>query len=133
MDDYAHHPTEVAATLGAVRSTYGRRIVAVFQPHRYTRTHALWERLGRSFYDADTVIVTSVYAAGEAPIEGVTGELVARAAVESGHRDVKYVPEMDDVIDHLEHTVAEGDIVITLGAGSIYAVGERLLERLKHD
>jgi UDP-N-acetylmuramate--alanine ligase len=133
MDDYAHHPTEVAATLGAVRSTYGRRIVAVFQPHRYTRTHALWERLGRSFYDADTVIVTSVYAAGEAPIEGVTGELVARAAVESGHRDVKYVPEMDDVIDHLEHTVAEGDIVITLGAGSIYAAGERLLERLKHD
>ena len=133
VDDYAHHPTEVAATLGAVRSTYGRRIVAVFQPHRYTRTHALWDKLGRSFYDADAVVVTSVYAAGEAPIEGVTGELVARAAVESGHRDVTYIPEMDDVIEHLEKTVNEGDVVLTLGAGSIYTVGERLMERLRRD
>ncbi len=133
VDDYAHHPTEVAATLGAVQATYGRRIVAVFQPHRFTRTHALWDRLGRSFYDADTVIVTSVYAAGEAPIEGVTGELVARAAVESGHRDVKYIPEMEDVIDHLERIVSDGDVVLTLGAGSISGVGEELLERLRSD
>lgn len=133
VDDYAHHPTEIAATLGAVQATYGRRIVAVFQPHRFTRTHALWDRLGRSFYDADTVIVTSVYAAGEAPIEGVTGELVARAAVESGHRDVKYIPEMEDVIDHLEKIVSDGDVVLTLGAGSISGVGEELLERLKSD
>jgi UDP-N-acetylmuramate--alanine ligase len=133
VDDYAHHPTEVAATLGAVRATYGKRIVAVFQPHRYSRTHALWERLGRSFYDADSVVVTSIYAAGEAPIEGVTGEMVARAAVASGHRDVKYIPEMSDVVEHLEKTVRDGDVVITLGAGSIYGVGEELLERLKSD
>ncbi len=133
IDDYAHHPTELAATLGAIRSTYNRRIVAVFQPHRYTRTHALWERLGRSFYDADAVVVTSVYAAGEAPIEGVTGDLVARAAVESGHRGVIYIPEMSDVIDHLEETVKDGDVVVTLGAGSIYRAGEDLLERLKSE
>jgi UDP-N-acetylmuramate--alanine ligase len=131
VDDYAHHPTELAATLGAIRSTYDRRIVAVFQPHRYTRTHALWDRLGRSFYDADSVIVTSVYAAGEAPIEGVSGELVARAAVDSGHRDVKYIAEMSDVIDHLAQTVTEGDVVVTLGAGSIYRAGEDLLERIE--
>ena len=133
VDDYAHHPTEVAATLAAIRSTYGRRIVAVFQPHRYTRTHALWDRLGRSFYDADAVIVTSIYAAGEPPIEGVTGELVARAAVESGHRDVMYVPEFPDVLAHLEKTVVDGDIVVTLGAGSIYSIGDNLIERLKSD
>jgi len=131
VDDYAHHPTELAATLGAIRSIYDRRIVAVFQPHRYTRTHALWDRLGRSFYDADTVIVTSIYAAGEAPIEGVSGELVARAAVDSGHRDVKYIAEMDEVIDHLARTVKDGDVVVTLGAGSIYKAGEDLLERIK--
>jgi UDP-N-acetylmuramate--alanine ligase len=130
VDDYAHHPTELAATLAALRSTYDRRIVAVFQPHRYTRTHALWDRLGRSFYDADTVIVTSVYAAGEEPIEGVSGELVARAAVDSGHRDVKYIAEMSDVLRHLAETVADGDVVVTLGAGSIYRVGEDLLERI---
>ncbi|MGD9142104.1 MAG: UDP-N-acetylmuramate--L-alanine ligase [bacterium] len=131
VDDYAHHPTELAATLGAIRSTYDRRIVAVFQPHRYTRTHALWDRLGRSFYDADTVIVTSIYAAGEAPIEGVSGDLVAQAAVDSGHRDVKYIAEMDEVIDHLARTVSDGDVVVTLGAGSIYRAGETLLERMK--
>ena len=133
VDDYAHHPTELAATLGAIRSTYDRRIVAVFQPHRYSRTHALWDRLGRSFYDADTVIVTSIYAAGEASIEGVTGELVARAAVESGHRDVEYIPEMNDVIDRLAETVKAGDVVVTLGAGSIYRAGEDLLERMKSE
>ena len=133
VDDYAHHPTELAATLGAIRSTYDRRIVAVFQPHRYSRTHALWDRLGRSFYDADTVIVTSIYAAGEAPIDGITGDLVARAAVESGHRDVVYIPEMSDVIEHLEKNVRDGDVVVTLGAGSVYRAGEDLLERLKSD
>jgi UDP-N-acetylmuramate--alanine ligase len=133
VDDYAHHPTELAATLGAIRSTYDRRVVAVFQPHRYTRTHALWDKLGRSFYDADTVIVTSVYAAGEAPMEGVTGELVARAAVESGHRNVEYIPEMAEVVDRLAGYVRDGDVVVTLGAGSIYRAGEELLERLGND
>ncbi len=131
IDDYAHHPTEIAATLGAIRSTYDRRIVAVFQPHRYTRTHALWDKLGRSFYDADSVIVTSVYAAGETPIEGVSGELVAKSAVESGHRDVKYIPDMSEIVGYLAGRVRGGDVVVTLGAGDIYRAGEELLERMK--
>jgi UDP-N-acetylmuramate--alanine ligase len=133
VDDYAHHPTEVAATLEAVRATYGGRIVAVFQPHRYTRTHALWDRLGRSFYDADAVIVTSIYAAGESEINGVTGELVARAAVESGHRDVTYLADLDRVVDHLLENIHEGDIVLTLGAGNVYSVGDEFMRRLRSD
>jgi len=130
LDDYAHHPTELAATLAAVRSTYGRRIVAVFQPHRYTRTHALWGKLGRSFYDADSVIITSIYPAGEDEIEGITGELVARSAVESGHRNAKYIPDLDGVLESLAASVGEGDVVVTLGAGNIYVIGEKLMERL---
>jgi UDP-N-acetylmuramate--alanine ligase len=129
VDDYAHHPTEIAATLETVRSRWQRRVVAVFQPHRHSRTRALWERLGRSFYDADTVIVTAIYAAGESPVPGVTGELVAEAALTSGHRDVKYLPAREAVIDHLAGSLQDGDILVTLGAGDVWKIGEEVMRR----
>jgi UDP-N-acetylmuramate--alanine ligase len=130
IDDYAHHPTEIAATLDTVRSRWQRKVVAVFQPHRYSRTHALWERFGRSFYDADTVIVTDVYAAGESPIPGVTGELVAKAALSSGHRDVKYLPDREEIVNHLVESLEDGDIVVTLGAGDVWKIGDEVMRRL---
>ncbi len=133
IDDYAHHPTEIAATLETVKSMWHRRVIAVFQPHRYSRTRALWERLGRSLYDADTVVVTSIYAAGETPIPGVSAELVANAALTSGHRDLSYLPEREQVIDHLSTVVKPGDLVVTLGAGDVWKIGEDVMRRLSGD
>jgi UDP-N-acetylmuramate--alanine ligase len=133
IDDYAHHPTEITATLETVKSMWQRRVIAVFQPHRYTRTRALWERLGRSFYDADSVIVTQIYAAGESPIPGVGGELVAEAALTSGHRDVRYLPEARDVINHLSGVLRSGDLVVTLGAGDVWRIGVEVMRRLGGD
>jgi UDP-N-acetylmuramate--alanine ligase len=130
VDDYAHHPTEIIATLETVKAMWKRPVVAVFQPHRYSRTQALWERLGRSFYNADSVVVTSIYGAGEDKIPGVTAELVAEAALRSGHRDVHYLPEREQVIDHLAGSLKPGDAVVTLGAGDIWKVGDELIRRL---
>jgi UDP-N-acetylmuramate--alanine ligase len=130
VDDYAHHPTEIAATLETVKSMWQRRVIAVFQPHRYSRTRALWERLGRSFYYADSVIVTSIYAAGEAPIPGVSAELVVSAALSSGHRDLNYLPDREEVIDHLLNTLEPGDLVVTLGAGDVWKIGDEVIRRL---
>jgi UDP-N-acetylmuramate--alanine ligase len=133
VDDYAHHPTEIAATLETVKSMWKRRVIAVFQPHRYSRTRALWERLGRSFYDADSVIVTSIYAAGETPLPGVSAELVVNAALTSGHRDLNYFPERKRVINHLSETVKPGDLVVTLGAGDVWKIGDDVMRRLGGD
>jgi UDP-N-acetylmuramate--alanine ligase len=133
VDDYAHHPTEIAATLETVRSMWQRRVIAVFQPHRYSRTQALWERLGRSFYDADSVIVTSIYAAGESPIPGVDAELVVEAALTSGHRDVKFISRPEAVVDHLCDSLEPGDLVVTLGAGDVWKIGLEAMRRLGGD
>ncbi len=131
VDDYAHHPTEIIATLETVKAMWDRRVVAVFQPHRYTRTQALWEKLGRSFYNADSVIVTCIYGAGEEPIPGVDAELVAKAALRSGHRDVHYLPERKDVIEHVMGSISPGDVVVTLGAGDIWRVADEAIRRLE--
>jgi UDP-N-acetylmuramate--alanine ligase len=133
VDDYAHHPTEVMATLHTLRSMWDGRIVGVFQPHRYTRTQALWERLGRSFYDADCIVISSIYAAGERPLPGVDAQLVAEAALRSGHREVNYLPDREKVIDFLLDTLAPGDLVVTLGAGDIWKVGDEIMRRLSGD
>jgi UDP-N-acetylmuramate--alanine ligase len=133
IDDYAHHPTEIIATLETVKSMWDGRVVAVFQPHRYSRTQALWEKLGRSFYMADSVVVTSIYAAGEQPIPGVTGESVAKAALTSGHRHVVYLPDRDELLDHLARSLESGDVVVTLGAGDVWKVGDEAMRRLAGD
>ena len=131
IDDYAHHPTEVRATLDAARPGPWRRVVAVFQPHRYSRTRAFADDFGASFAGADRVVVTDVYGAGEEPVPGVTGKLVADAVCRAlPGRPVAYLPHRDELISYLAATSKPGDAVLTLGAGDVTAVGEELLERI---
>ena len=134
FDDYAHVPTELEVTLGVARSRTPRRVVAVFQPHRYSRTQALWRELGASLVGADVIVVTDVYGANQTPIPGVTGQLVVdgvrRAA--AGH-DVVYTPHADDAVAYLDREVREGDLVITLGCGDIWMVGDAALARIGGD
>ena len=127
VDDYGHHPTEIVATLAAAREGFGARTVVVFQPHRYSRTEALLEEFGRAFVLSDRVIVTSIYAAGEAPIANVDGAAVADALVRHGHPAVIYEPRLDKIPARLKSLVQPGDLVITLGAGDVWKVGESFL------
>lgn len=131
IDDYAHHPTEVAATLQATRQGWNNRIVCVFQPHTYTRTRDFYTDFGKSFGNADVLIVADVYPAREKPIEGVTGELVANAARQFGHRNVHYIPNRADIAALLGSVVREGDIVLTLGAGDVWKCGTEFLDGQK--
>jgi UDP-N-acetylmuramate--alanine ligase len=130
VDDYAHHPTEVAAVLAAARASLGRRLVVVFQPHRYSRTHQLMDAFGPAFRDADEIVLTDIYAAGENPISGVTLEAVADAVRRGSGRAVHVVARLDGVVPALLALVKTGDAVITLGAGSIGTLPPRLLEAL---
>jgi UDP-N-acetylmuramate--alanine ligase len=132
VDDYAHHPSEVKVVLETARMRSGGRLVAVFQPHRYTRTASMWRALGESLAGADVTVVTDVYPAGEAPIPGVTGKLLADALAEAvpGKR-VIYLPRRSDVAWLLAREVREGDLVVTMGAGDITMVGDETLERLR--
>ena len=127
VDDYGHHPTEIEATLAAAREGFGARTLVVFQPHRYSRTRALLEEFGRAFVLADRVVVTSVYAAGEAPLPDVDGASVADALVRHGHPAVSYEPRLDRIPLRLKELVLPGDLVITLGAGDIWKAGEAFL------
>ena len=131
VDDYAHHPTEIAATLKAARDTNPKRLVCVFQPHRYSRTKLLLKEFGNAFKDADVLVLTDIYAAGEKPIEGVTGEAMLKEVIETTSQDVSYIPNVDAIADYLVDVVEEGDLVITMGAGNVYSVGEELVEMLK--
>lgn len=126
IDDYAHHPTEVKATLQAARAGWPEhRLVAVFQPHLYSRTQQLFEEFGMSFFDADVLVVTDVYPSREAPIEGVTGKLIADAAASFGHKNVIYVEDKKDIPAKLQEFCTKGDMVITMGAGDIYKYGDQ--------
>ncbi|MCK5742122.1 MAG: UDP-N-acetylmuramate--L-alanine ligase, partial [Chlorobi bacterium] len=127
VDDYAHHQSEVKATLQAIRSGWNRRTVCVFQPHTYSRTQNFYKEFGRSFDDADILIVTDVYAAREEPIEGITGQIVADAAKKFGHKNVYYFPDKDTLYSELQSIIKEGDIVATLGAGDIWKLADKLI------
>jgi UDP-N-acetylmuramate--alanine ligase len=129
VDDYGHHPTEIAAVLAAARAGRPSRIVAVFQPHRYTRTRDLLDRFGPALAGADVVVLTGIYAAGEAPIPGVTTEALAEA-IRPAVADLRIVASIDDVPAAVAGIAREGDLVLTLGAGSIGAVGDRILHEL---
>lgn len=132
IDDYAHHPTEVAATLSAARKGWpDRRIVAVFQPHLYSRTQDLYKEFGLSFSDAEVLVITDVYPSREKPIEGVTGKLIADTAERYGHKNVIYVEDKIDVTETLKEISGEGDIIITMGAGDIYKFGEEFAKELQ--
>ena len=132
LDDYGHHPTEIVATLKTAKECWPeRRLVVAFQPHRYTRTKAVFDRFVISFNEADVLVVTSIYSAGEDPIDGVTGEGLAQGIKEHGHKEVIFCPQEEEVLSTLLSVIRPGDLVITLGAGNIYGVGDRLLERLR--
>ncbi len=131
VDDYAHHPTEVEATLtAAARGWADRRIVAVFQPHLFTRTRDLADEFARAFYDADVLVLTDVFPAREEPIAGVSGQLVADQARQFGHRDVHYVADKADLPTYLGGLVEPGDLVLTMGAGDVWRMGEAFLDSL---
>jgi UDP-N-acetylmuramate--alanine ligase len=129
VDDYAHHPTELRATLAAARSTQPERLVVVVQPHRYSRTQVLGAELGRAAAAAELVVVTDVYASSETPVPGVTGRIVADAAADAG-ATVIYEPHLGDVVDALVERVRPGDLVLTTGAGDVTQVGPALLAKL---
>jgi UDP-N-acetylmuramate--alanine ligase len=130
VDDYAHHPTEIAATLAAARLAHAdRRVVAVFQPHLYSRTRDFAEEFGRALAAADVVLVTDVYAAREAPIEGVSGRMVADAAVRAG-AVVHYVAERGEVTERAMELLEAGDLCLTLGAGDLNVAAREIVTRL---
>ena len=131
VDDYGHHPAEVKTTLSAAKEGWGRRVVAVFQPHRYSRTRDLFNDFVTVFNEADVVILTDIYAAGEAPIEGISGEKLFKEIERHGHRDVSYVADRTEIPALLHEKTTRGDIVITLGAGNIWEAGETFLQELK--
>ncbi len=132
VDDYGHHPAEIRATLAAARAGFDRRIVAVFQPHRYTRTQHLRAEFATAFADADVVLVMDIYPAGERPIPGVTAEDLAEAIRAAGHPDVTWVGhDKPQVVEHLLRVVRPGDLVLTLGAGDVGQIGPELLRRLQ--
>ena len=131
VDDYGHHPTEIKATLAAGKNGWPeRRLVVLFQPHRHTRTKELFDEFVKAFHDADMLVLTDIYGAGEQPIEGITAETLCRAIKKHGQRDVLFVSDREKICDQLLPVLKEGDIVITLGAGNIWQTGEALLARL---
>jgi UDP-N-acetylmuramate--alanine ligase len=130
IDDYGHHPTEIAAVLAAAKSALGRRVVVAFQPHRYSRTGQLMQAFGPAMRDADEIVLTDIYAASEDPIEGVTIEALADAIRAGSGKPVRLVKRLDEVIRAVMEIAKPGDAVITLGAGSIGAVPQRLVEAL---
>jgi UDP-N-acetylmuramate--alanine ligase len=130
VDDYGHHPTEIAAVLAAARATLGRRLVVAFQPHRYSRTQQLMGAFGPSLSEADEIVMTDIYAAGEDPIAGITAEALAHAVREGSGRPVHLVASLDDAVAELLRLAGPGDAVITLGAGSIGTLPRRLVEAL---
>jgi UDP-N-acetylmuramate--alanine ligase len=131
IDDYGHHPTEIRATLAAAQLCKFQRIHAVFQPHRYTRTQHLMDEFARSFHQADVVYVLDIYAASEPPIEGITGSALAERMRDFGHRSVEYTGTIERTAVAVVANAREKDLVITLGAGNVWQVGERVLEKLK--
>jgi UDP-N-acetylmuramate--alanine ligase len=129
VDDYGHHPVEIEATLAAACSGWTRRVVAVFQPHRYSRTEALFDDFVTAFYQADHLAVMDIYAAGEKPIAGITAEKLADGISGHGHKACCYTGNIEATVEHLQAVLQPGDILITLGAGNVWQVGEEL-ERL---
>jgi UDP-N-acetylmuramate--alanine ligase len=129
VDDYAHHPTEIRATLSAARNGFDNRIVAVFQPHTFTRTRDFYKDFARSFDDADIVIVLDVYPAREKPIEGINGRLIADSAIGYGHKNIHYCPTLHDAYELAGRISKSGDLFITLGAGDVWKLNQMFLEK----
>ncbi|MDR3609867.1 MAG: UDP-N-acetylmuramate--L-alanine ligase [Ignavibacteriaceae bacterium] len=131
IDDYAHHPTETSASLAAIRAGWDRRLIAVFQPHLFSRTKDFYQEFGRSFLNSDVFICTDVYPAREEPIEGVSGKLIADSAKKFGHKNVVYLENKNNIPDYLMSIKQQDDIIITMGAGDIWRYGEKFVAMLK--
>jgi UDP-N-acetylmuramate--alanine ligase len=131
IDDYGHHPTEIRATLAAARQCGYPKVHVIFQPHRYTRTRDLMEEFANAFHDADTLFILDIYAASEQPIEGISGEALARHITEVGGRPARYLSSFPDAVDAVVAVAAEGDMILTLGAGSVSHLGPMILEKLQ--
>jgi UDP-N-acetylmuramate--alanine ligase len=132
VDDYGHHPTEILATLSAAKNgSGGRRTVVIFQPHRYSRTHELMNEFALAFNNADVLFVLDIYAASEAPIEGVTAEILTENIKKYGHKDVQYIGDIDGATEKIMPVLQPNDLVITLGAGSITRLSDEILEKLQ--
>jgi UDP-N-acetylmuramate--alanine ligase len=132
IDDYGHHPTEIRATLAAARLCCDRRIHVLFQPHRYTRTLHLMDDFARAFNQADRVFVMDIYAASEKPIEGITAEALVERMRQFGHRAAAYVGTIENGVAAIVEGLADGDVVLTLGAGSVTTASDLILERLRN-
>ncbi len=131
IDDYGHHPTEIRATLAAARQCGFRRVHVIFQPHRFTRTRDLMNEFTTAFADADTLCLLDIYPASEKPIKGITAEALASRIVGAGKRSVAYAPSFSDAVAMVANLVQPGDMVLTLGAGSVSQLGAMLLEKLE--
>lgn len=130
IDDYAHHPTEIKATLSAARNYHSGRLITVFQPHRYTRTRQLGIQLGEALQASDVVIITNIYAAGETPIPGISSSIIFNVAKQGGGTAI-LIPELEDVIHYLMEIARKGDLIITMGAGDVWRIGPAFISRLK--
>jgi UDP-N-acetylmuramate--alanine ligase len=131
VDDYGHHPTEVRATLAAARLCRFGRIHVIFQPHRYTRTQHLLDEFARSFHQADAVYLMDIYAASEPPIAGVSSEVLVERLQDFGHRGARYCGSMESAVAAVVEAAAPGDVIVTMGAGSVWQAGEKILARLR--
>jgi UDP-N-acetylmuramate--alanine ligase len=131
VDDYGHHPTEIRATLATAKEAFGRRTVVVFQPHRFSRVKQLFDEFCRAFHQADLLLVTEIYAAGEDPLPNVTGQRLADGIKVHGHRDVRFVKDMQAIPGILKDQIREGDLVMTLGAGSVTSLADELAEMIR--
>ncbi len=130
-DDYAHHPTEIIATLDGFKESTQRRIVVLFQPHLFSRTKDLYNEFGRAFFSCDQLMLAPIYPAREAPIPGVTSKLIADAAIQTGHHNVNLIENNDTIIADVIAVLQEGDILVTMGAGNVWQYGEKILETMK--
>jgi UDP-N-acetylmuramate--alanine ligase len=131
IDDYGHHPAEIRATIAAIRDSWQRPLTVIFQPHRYTRTRDLFDEFLTAFEGADRLVLTEIYAAGEDPIVGASGEALYQALKRQGHLEVEYVADKNQIVGQIAARLQPGDVALTLGAGDIYRVGEALVEALK--
>ncbi|MFO7578531.1 MAG: UDP-N-acetylmuramate--L-alanine ligase [Pelovirga sp.] len=130
IDDYGHHPVEIRATLAAAKGGWGKRVLAIFQPHRYSRTEALFSEFLTAFYDADVLVVTAVYAAGEDPLPGASGDALAAGIIDHGHKAVSYCATLEEAADAIVSQARPGDMVITLGAGNVNQACQMVADRL---
>jgi UDP-N-acetylmuramate--alanine ligase len=131
IDDYGHHPAEIEATIGAIRDSWKRSLTVIFQPHRFSRTRDLFDEFLTAFEGVDRLVLTDIYAAGEDPIPGVASEALYQALKRKGHMEVELIADKNQIVEQVAKKLNPGDVVLTLGAGDIYKVGEALVEALK--